>query len=195
MGDLQDAAPRIHPQDAAEWRAWLAEHHDDSVPGVWVVEWRRVSGREPIDYEDLVGVALSYGWIDGTRRTIDDERAEMWFTRRRAGSQWTRLSKQRVERLEAAGLMTAAGRAVVERAKADGTWSLLDEVEDGIVPADLAAAFDEHPGSRERFEAFTRGTRRTILVWIVQAKRPETRAERVRLTAEKAAQGIPSRHQ
>lgn len=195
MGDRRDDAPRIHPQDAQEWRAWLADHHDDPVPGVWVLEWRRASGREPIGYEDLIAVALAYGWIDGTRRTIDDERAEMWFTRRRAGSQWTRLSKERVARLEAAGLMTDAGRAAVDRAKADGTWSLLDEVEDGVVPPDLATAFDAHPGSRERFDTFTRGTRRTILVWIVQARRPQTRADRVRQTAELAAQGIPSRHQ
>lgn len=91
--------------------------------------------------------------------------------------------------------MRDAGRAVVERAKADGTWTMLDEVEDGTVPADLVAAFDEHPGSREAFEGFSRGTRRSILVWIVQAKRPETRAARVRATAEQAAQGIPSRQQ
>ena len=195
MGDRRDGAPRIHPEDAAAWRDWMAEHHDDPEPGVWVLEWRRASGRTPIDYEDLVAVALAYGWIDGTRRTVDDERAEMWFTRRRAGSQWTRLSKERVARLEAAGQMTDAGRAVVERAKADGTWTMLDEIEGGAVPADLAAAFDEHPGSREAFEGFSRGTRRSILVWIVQAKRPQTRAARVLATAEQAAKGEPSRTQ
>lgn len=184
-----DDAPRIHPQDANEWRAWLAEHHDDPEPGAWVIEWRRAAGRTPIAYEDLVAVALAYGWIDGMRRTIDDERAEMWFTRRRAGSQWTRLSKERVERLEAAGLMTEAGRAVIDRAKADGTWSMLDESEAGVVPDDLVAALDAAPGAREAFEALTPGRRRHVLTWIAQARRPETRAARIARTAEAAARG------
>lgn len=192
---MRDDAPRFHPQDAEDWWSWLAAHHDDAVPGVWAIEWRRASGRTPVDYEDLVAAALAYGWIDGTRRTIDDDRAEMWFTRRRPGSQWTRLSKERVARVEASGRMTDAGRAAVERAKADGTWSLLDSVEDGIVPDDLAAAFAARPGSREHFDAFSPGVRRSILAWIVQAKRPETRAARIAEAADKAARGIPAHQQ
>ena len=186
---MRDDAPRVHPQDAEEWWSWLAAHHDDPVPGIWVIEWRRASDRTPVAYEDLVAAALAYGWIDGMRRTIDDERSEMWFTRRRPGSQWTALSKERVARVEASGRMTDAGRAVVERARADGTWSLLDEVERGIVPVDLAAALAERPGAREHFDAFPPGVRRSILVWVVQAKRPETRAARIRETAEQAARG------
>ena len=192
---MRDDAPRVHPQDADEWWAWLAAHHDDPVPGVWAVEWRRASGRTPVDYEDLVAAALAHGWIDGMRRVVDDERAEMWFTRRRPGSQWTRLSKERVARVEASGRMTEAGRAVVERAKADGTWSLLDEIEDGVVPADLLAAFSARPGSREHFDSFTPGVRRSILAWIVQARRPETRAARVAATAEQAERGVPAHQQ
>jgi uncharacterized protein YdeI (YjbR/CyaY-like superfamily) len=91
--------------------------------------------------------------------------------------------------------MTDAGREAVERAKADGTWSLLDEAEQGVVPPDLAAAFDELPGSRERFDAFTPGVRRSILGWIVQAKRPQTRAARVREAAEQAVRGVPAHQQ
>jgi len=192
---MRDDAPRFHPQDAEDWWSWLAAHHDDPVPGVWAIEWRRVSGRAPVDYEDLVAAALAYGWIDGTRRTIDDDRAEMWFRRRRPGSQWTRLSKERVAKVEASGRMTDAGRAVVERAKADGTWSLLDEIEQGIVPDDLAAAFAERPGSRQHFDAFAPGVRRSILAWVVQAKRPETRAARIAEAADKAAAGIPAHQQ
>ena len=192
---MREDAPRIHPRDVQEWWTWLGAHHDDPVPGVWLVAWRPAGGREAIDYEDLVDAALAHGWIDGTRRTVDDERTEMWLTRRRPGSQWTRLSKQRVARVEASGRMTDAGREVVERAKADGTWSLLDEAEQGIVPPDLAAAFDELPGSRERFDAFTPGVRRSILGWIVQAKRPQTRAARVREAAEQAVRGVPAHQQ
>lgn len=192
---MRDDAPRVHPQHAEEWWSWLADHHDDPVPGVWVIEWRRASGRTPVPYEDLVAAALAHGWIDGMRRTVDDDRSEMWFTRRRPGSQWTRLSKERVARVEASGRMTDAGRAAVDRARADGTWSRLDEVEQGVVPADLVAALDARPGSRERFDAFTPGVRRSILAWIVQARRAETRAARVRETAEQAARGTPAHQQ
>ncbi len=189
---MRDDAPRVHPQDAEEWWSWLGAHHDDAEPGVWVIEWRRASGRTPIDYEDLVAAALAHGWIDGTRRTIDDDRAEMWFTRRRPGSQWTRLSKERVARVEASGRMTDAGRAAVARARAEGTWSQLDAAEDGIVPDDLAAALDERDGAREHFDAFRPGVRRSILAWIAQAKRPQTRAARIATTAADAARGVPS---
>ena len=192
---MRDDAPRFHPRDAEDWWSWLAAHHDDRVPGIWLIEWRRASGRVPVAYEDLVAAALAHGWIDGTRRTIDDERAEMWFTRRRPGSQWTRLSKERVARVEASGRMTDAGRAVIARAQADGTWSLLDAAEDGAVPDDLAAALAARPGAREHFDGFRPGVRRSILAWIAQAKRPETRAARILEAADKAAAGIAAHQQ
>ena len=102
-----------------------------------------------------------------------------------------------VERLEREGRMTDAGRAVIERAKADGSWSLLDDVENLVVPDDLAAALAERPPARDHFDAFPRGVRRSILEWIAQAKRPETRSRRVEETAtlasrnERANQWVP----
>lgn len=113
----------------------------------------------------------------------------LWFTRRKPTSAWARTNKQRVEVLLAEGRMLPAGQAAIDAAKANGAWSLLDEVEDLIVPADLAAAFDEHPGSREHWDGFPRSTRRAILEWIVLARRPETRAKRIQETAIRAARG------
>ena len=92
----------------------------------------------------------------------------------------------RVERMERDGLMTDAGRAVIERARSDGSWSLLDAVEDLVVPEDLAAALAARRSARENFDAFPPGARKVILQWIVQAKRPETRRRRIEETAEKA---------
>jgi len=189
MGDRRDDAPRFHPQTADEWWAWLAVHHGVEPPGVWVVQWRRAGGQVPVDYENLVDAALAHGWIDGTNRGIDDDRMEMWFTRRRQGSRWSRLSKQRVARVEASGRMTAAGRAVIERAKADGSWTLLDGPEAGIVPDDLAEALAAHPGARELFGGLSYSRRVMVLAWIAEAKRPETRAARVAKAAEHAARG------
>ena len=127
--------------------------------------------------------------MDSKGGKVDDERTMLYFARRRPRSGWSRPNKQRVELLEATGRMTDAGRRVIEAAKADGSWTLLDEVEDLVVPHDLAAAFDAVPGSRERWDAFPRWARRGALELIVQTRRPDTRARRVRETAEKAGRG------
>ena len=109
------------------------------------------------------------------------------FAPRKARSGWARSNKERIERLTAAGLMEPAGLALVEAAKADGSWTLLDAVEDLVVPDDLGAALDAVPPARAHFDAFPRSVKRSILEWIVQARRPETRARRVAETAERAS--------
>lgn len=181
-------APRVHPTTTEEWRAWLVEHHETQT-GVWLVAWKKATGRPAVGYDALVEEALAFGWVDSKSATLDDERSMLWFSRRKRGSGWSRPNKERVARLEAEGRMAAAGRAVVEAARADGSWSMLDDVENLVVSDDLAAAFDRHPGSREQWEGFPRSAKRGILEWIVQARRAETRARRVEETAALAAQG------
>jgi uncharacterized protein YdeI (YjbR/CyaY-like superfamily) len=105
---------------------------------------------------------------------------------------WTRINKGRVARLEEAGLMEPAGAAAIAVAKETGMWTLMDAVEDLVVPDDLGAAFDRHPGAREHWESWSASAQKLILTWIVLAKRPETRATRIEVTAEKAARGIKS---
>ncbi|WP_029291814.1 YdeI family protein [Cellulomonas sp. HZM] len=188
-------APRVHVETVEQWRAWLAEHHGDEPPGAWAVTWKPVSERPVVEYEALVETALCFGWVDATVRSLDEERRMTWMTRRKPGGGWARSNKLRVERLEADGLMEPAGRAAVEQSKADGTWSLLDAVEDLVAPEDLEAAFDRHTGSRETWQAFPRSTRRAQLVWVVQAKRPATRAARVEEIAARAAEGIRANEQ
>jgi uncharacterized protein YdeI (YjbR/CyaY-like superfamily) len=179
---------QVHPEDVDAWRAWLREHHDRGT-GVWLVAWKARTGRPTVGYEEAVEQALCFGWIDSTARSLDDERSALWFAPRRRRSGWARSNKQRIERLEAAGLLEPAGRAVVDAAKADGSWTMLDDVEDLVVPPDLAEAFDTYPGSRERWEAFSRSARRMMLAWVVEARKPETRAGRVTQIAERAAAG------
>ena len=177
---------RVQPDSVAAWRSWLAEHHERGA-GVWLVTWRAGSTGPRISYEESVEQALCFGWVDSKGRALDAERTMLWFAPRKARSGWSRPNKQRVERLRSAGLMASAGLAVVEAAQADGSWTLLDAVEDLVVPDDLAAAFEAAPPGREHWEAFPRSVKRAILEWIVQARRPETRARRVAETAEKAA--------
>jgi uncharacterized protein YdeI (YjbR/CyaY-like superfamily) len=181
-----DDAERVHAENVAAWRAWLAAHHG-SAAGVWLVSWKSATGRPRLSYDDAVEQALCFGWVDSKGRTLDDERSMLWFTPRRPGSGWSRSNKQRVGRLTAAGMMTEAGLRVVAAARADGSWTVLDAVEDGLVPADLAAALADRPDARAHFDAFPRSVRRAILEWIATAKRPQTRARRVAETAERAA--------
>lgn len=114
----------------------------------------------------------------------------LWYSPRRKGSVWARSNRERVARLEAEGRMTEAGRAAVEAAKADGSWTILVPVEELVVPDDLAAAFDARAGAWEHWESFTPSARRPYLFWIVTARRDSTRARRVAETAERVANGL-----
>lgn len=183
-----DGRPLVGPFDRADWRAWLIANHATS-DGVHLVSWRRGSGRTSVAYAEAVEEALCVGWIDSVGRVLDDDRAIQRFSPRRRGSGWARSNKERIERLTAAGLMLPAGLAVIEAAKRDGSWSKLDEVEDHVVPADLAAALDAAPPARDRWDAFSRSVRRMMLVWLVDAKRPETRARRIAEMADHAVRG------
>jgi uncharacterized protein YdeI (YjbR/CyaY-like superfamily) len=146
-------------------------------------------GKPAIGYEDAVCEALCFGWIDATYRRIDDERGALWWSPRRKGSFWARTNKARIERLEAEGRMTEAGRAVIERAKADGSWSLLEPVEDLIVPDDLAAAFAATAGAEDSWARLPPTAQRSYLLWVYSAKRPATRERRVAESAGLVAQG------
>ena len=187
MATTQEAGGRLHPGSRAEWRAWLATHHDAS-DGVWLVLWRRGSGRTGLTYEEAVLEALCFGWIDGRASGLDEQRTMLRFSPRRRGSGWARSNKLRVERLLAEGLMAGPGLARIVEARRDGSWTRLDAVEDLVVPDDLAAALAEHPGARERWDALPRSVRRAALVGIYDAKRPETRARGVADAARRAAE-------
>lgn len=187
----QDSAPSTHAEIRAQWRDWLSAHHATET-GVWLVSWRTPTGRPAVSYEDAVCEALCFGWVDSKKTVLDAERSRQYFTPRKPGGGRARTNKVRVVALREAGLMTPAGEAVIDQAVADGTWTLLDDVEDLVIPPDLADAFAGHPGSLEHWNAFTHSARRLILVWIVTAKRPETRATRVEQTARAAAENRKS---
>jgi uncharacterized protein YdeI (YjbR/CyaY-like superfamily) len=183
---------QVHAESRKEWQRWLEKNHATS-DGVWLVSWKGSTGRPSMTYEESVEVALAYGWIDSTAGTIDDERTILWFAPRRPRSGWSRPNKERIARLEAAGLMAPAGQRAVEIAKANGSWTLLDGVWDLVVPDDLAAAMDDRPGAREAWDAFPPSARRPMLEWIVQAKRDDTRRKRIEAIADAAARGERAR--
>lgn len=181
-----DDAERVQPATAEEWAAWLEEHHRTSG-GAWLVSWKKATGRQTVSYEEAITEALRFGWIDSIARTLDDERTMLWFGPRRPGSGWARSNKERIARLEREGRLEPAGAAVVAAARADGSWTMLDDVEALVVPPDLDAALARSPEARSNWDAFPPSVRRAYLWWIVQAKRPETRRRRIEQTAVKAA--------
>lgn len=180
--------PWVHPETRAEWRAWLDANHA-TEKGCWLVSWKKATGKPIVPYDDIVEEALCFGWIDSVVNGLDDERAMLLITPRKKGSAWSRLNKQRIERLEATGLIAPAGRAVIDQAKADGSWTALDAVEDLIEPDDLATALDAEPEARRHWDTFSPSSRKGILWWIVSAKRAPTREKRIAETVRLAAIG------
>ena len=184
----RDAAERLHVESRAQWRGWLAEHHETSQ-GVWLVVWKKTTGRARPTYEEQVLEALAVGWIDGQAKTVDDERTMMWFTRRTPKSPWSASNKQRVEQLESEGLMRPAGHAAIEAAKANGMWSVFDDAERLIEPAELAILLDVDPTARANWNAYPPAVRRSALSWIALAARDETKSQRIVSIVSDASKG------
>jgi uncharacterized protein YdeI (YjbR/CyaY-like superfamily) len=180
--------PIFHAETRAQWRAWLAAHHD-TARGVWLCTWRAHTGRAACPYPDAVEEALCFGWIDSTVNVLDDDRALQLMTRRKPKSSWTRLNRQRVAAMEAAGLMTDAGRRAVDTARRNGWWTIYDPVEDLREPPDLAAALDADAAARRHWDAFSPSARRQMLWWVISAGRADTRGQRIAAIVTRAAVG------
>jgi uncharacterized protein YdeI (YjbR/CyaY-like superfamily) len=181
MSALDDAEV-VHAEERATWRAWLEANHAGSR-GVWLVTRRRGG----LSYEESVEEALCFGWIDSVTGRFDEDRGKQYFAPRKPRSGWAATNKARIERLVAEGRMAPPGLAVIERAKADGSWTLLDSVERLEVPDDLAAALAARAPAAQHFAAFPASARKMMLTWLVTAQRPQTRASRVAAIAEAAA--------
>ena len=179
----------IHPKTRAEWRTWLAHNHP-RAEGVWLISYKKATGKPRFEYEEAVEEALCFGWIDSKGNRLDDERSMLWFVPRKARTGWSRPNKARVEKLIKAGLMAPAGLAKIEAAQQDGSWNALDAIEALEIPPDLATALAANPIAQQHFDAFPRSVKRGILEWIATAKKPETRAKRVEETARLAAKNI-----
>jgi uncharacterized protein YdeI (YjbR/CyaY-like superfamily) len=165
--------------NAAEWEAWLAEHHADR-DGIWIRFAKKASGIESVVYKEAVHEALRYGWIDGHTKRVDDDWYIQRFTPRRARSRWSKINCAKAEALIASGAMQPAGLAEVERAKADGRWdAAYDGPSTATVPDDLRAALDADPKASAFFETIDANNRYAILHRLHEAKKPETRVRRI----------------
>ena len=168
----------FYPESPAAWREWLSHNHL-SQQSVWLVFYRKETKRPSITWSEAVDIALCYGWIDSKKIKIDEETSHQFFSKRKPNSTWSKINKQKVQHLTQAGLMTATGFKSIETAKQNGSWDILNDVEELLIPADLETAFANNPDARDYFLSLSKSIRKAILQWVVLAKRPETRLRRI----------------
>lgn len=177
----------FYPESLTAWREWLEKNHL-SKQSVWLVFHTKYSKRKSISWSNAVDVALCFGWIDSKKIKIDEETSHQFFSKRKAQSTWSKINKEKVKELIDKGLMTQAGLDSIQIAKQNGSWTILDEVEELIIPKDLEKAFRKHKGSKDYFLSLSKTIRKMMLQWIVLAKRLETRQKRIDEIAELAGQ-------
>ncbi|WP_162127857.1 YdeI/OmpD-associated family protein [Flavobacterium phycosphaerae] len=182
----------LYFKNAQEWREWLHENHHTST-GVYLIFYRVDSTYESMRWEEAVQVAICYGWIDSTVKRLDDERRRQMFTPRKDKSVWSKLNKTYIEKLIAENLMHESGLRKIELAKQNGSWESLDHVEDLIVPKDLEAAFKKNKTAFDNYNNFSKTYRKSYLYWLNQAKREETRANRIIEIVSLCEQNIKAR--
>ncbi|MBD2496336.1 YdeI family protein [Nostoc sp. FACHB-280] len=187
MPKFEEQLEFIYASDRNQWREWLAKNHLTS-PGIWLIYYKVKSGQPSVRYSEAVQEALCFGWIDSKVKSLDANRYQQIFTPRKPKSVWSKLNKQYIEELIAAGLMTEFGLAKIADAKKDGSWTSLDAIEALIIPPDLQKALAANSWANLNFAAFSNSTKKNILFWIENAKRPETRLKRIEQTVTSAAQ-------
>ena len=185
--------PIFYPKNLTAWRKWLEKNHI-AERAVWVVFHSKKSALESITWSEAVDVALCFGWIDSKKVKIDEETAHQFFSKRKPKSTWSKINKTKVEKLIEQGLMTEAGRRSIETAKQNDSWTILDEVEELIIPADLEAELANKPNSKDFFLSLSKSVRKIILAWLVFAKTTETRQKRINEIVESAQQNLKPKH-
>ncbi len=174
----EDKVEVFYPISQTEWRQWLQENHA-CKQSVWLVYYKKETNKPTISWSNAVDEALCFGWIDSKKVSIDKEKSHQFFSKRKTKSTWSKINKTKVENLIAHNLMTKAGFESIEIAKQNGSWTILDEVEELIIPPDLEQEFKTKAGSKEFFLSLSKSTKKMILAQLVFAKRTETRQKRI----------------
>ena len=188
MVDVSDSDTFL-AKGRAEWREWLAAHHRDRLQ-VWLLLLKKHVQEPGVRYEEAVEEALCWGWIDGLTKAWDERFYVVRFTPRKPGSVWSESNVARVERLIAEQRMTPAGMALVEEAKRRGTWDQATSDRLDVAPPDLELALAGVPAAAARWEEWPDSPRRQYVSWVLDARRPETRARRVAEVVRRAAAGL-----
>jgi len=170
-----------------EWRAWLEENHDRESE-VWLVYYKKDTGKQSVTYEAAVEEAICFGWVDGQVKTIDSERYMQRYTPRKKNAVWSESNKERVQRMIIEGRMTKYGMAAVLEAQKGGQWDELKPVDNLEVPPDLEAALAANPKAGGNFSKASPSQKKQFLYWIHSARTEETRKKRIKKTVKMVAQ-------
>lgn len=170
--------PELYFKNAKEWRDWLQQNHDTTV-GIYLIFYKVEHEKDSMRWEEAVKVALCFGWIDSTVKSLGNGKRRQYFTPRNPKSVWSALNKKYVEELQKSKLMHESGIKKIKIAQKNGSWKALDDVENGIIPTDLQKAFNETPEAFDNYNNFAPSYRKSYLYWLNQAKRETTRLKRI----------------
>ncbi len=171
--------PELYFPNDTEWQEWLHNNHA-TTKGIYLIFYKVDMKTPSMRWEEAVKVALCYGWIDSTVKSLGDGKRRQYFCPRNPKSVWSKLNKTYIIDLEKSGLMQESGRRLIQQAKKDGSWTTLDAVENGIIPEILQKAFDVNTTAFTNYQNFAPSYRKSYLYWINQAKREETKQKRVK---------------
>ena len=161
---------------------------------VWLVFYNKSSAKTSISWSEAVDEALCFGWIDSKKIKIDEETSHQFFSKRKPKSTWSKINKEKVRQLIKDRLMTDAGLDIIEKAKQNGSWTILDEVEELVLPKDLETEFRNKPKAKDFFLRLSKSAKKAILQWLVLARTTETRQKRIAETVESAEQNQKPKH-
>jgi len=185
--------PELYFKHKEEWRQWLHLHHEQRE-GIYLIFYSVDHDMPSMRWEEAVNVALCYGWIDSTVKSLGDGKRRQYFCPRKPKSVWSKLNKSYVAKLQKEGLMHASGLKIISDAKQNGGWTALDDVENGVIPEDLEHAFKKNKKAFTNYNNFSRTYRKSYLYWLNQAKREETRSKRIMEIITLCEQNIKSKY-
>jgi uncharacterized protein YdeI (YjbR/CyaY-like superfamily) len=191
--ELKGGIKTFYGATRKEWRKWLTKNHA-AEKNVWLTIYHKGSKTPSVYYDEAVEEALCFGWVDSKANKRDDESFLLYFAQRKPKSNWSKANRERVAKLTALGLMTEAGQKMIDLAKKSGTWTALVAVQNSVVPPDLQKLFNKNKTAFKNFQAFPPSSKRIILEWILNARKPETRTQRIKQTVELAAKNVRANH-
>jgi len=186
---MEDDRKSTYAKDGKAWRKWLQKNHQKEQ-NIWLIIYKKKSDTPSVYIGEAIDEAICFGWIDSKSNKRDEDSYYVYFAKRNPKSNWSRVNKEKIKRLEEADKIAPAGYEMIRIAKETGTWTALNDVENLIKPVELQVALDKNPLALENFDKFPRSAKRAILEWLFNAKRPATKAKRIKEIVEKAAQNI-----
>ncbi|MFD2824012.1 YdeI family protein [Lacinutrix iliipiscaria] len=170
--------PELYFHRDTDWYDWLLQNHEDS-DGVYLIFYKLELNVPTMRWEEAVKVALCFGWIDSTVKSLGQGKRRQYFCKRKPKSVWSALNKKYIEELITSKLIHKSGLEIIKIGKSNGSWTALDDVEKGLIPKDLQKEFNKNKVAYNNYLNFSPSYRKSYLYWLKQAKREATREKRI----------------